>query len=77
MHPFHGHTRHTVFSLFRTENCGVFCVFHTVFFPPRQDTNAGNVHRESAHKRCFVTVKSVFINRYTASLYRIPTATKL
>ena len=27
----------TVFSLFRTENCGLFCVFPTVFFPPRQE----------------------------------------
>jgi hypothetical protein len=23
--------KYTVFSLFRTENCGVFCIFHTVF----------------------------------------------
>jgi hypothetical protein len=27
--------QYTVFSLFRTENCEVFCVFHSVFFPPR------------------------------------------
>jgi hypothetical protein len=32
------HGFYTVFSLFRTENCGLFCVFPTVFFPPRQDT---------------------------------------
>jgi hypothetical protein len=29
---------YTVFSLFRTENCGLFCFFFTFFFPPRQDT---------------------------------------
>jgi hypothetical protein len=32
------HGFYTVFSLFRTENCGLFCVFSTVSFPPRQDT---------------------------------------
>jgi hypothetical protein len=29
------HGFYTVFSLFRTENCGLFCVFPTVFSPPR------------------------------------------
>jgi hypothetical protein len=29
---------YTVLSLFRTENCGLCCVFSTVFFPPSQDT---------------------------------------
>jgi hypothetical protein len=31
------HGFYTVFSLFRTENCGIFCVFPTVFLPPRQE----------------------------------------
>jgi hypothetical protein len=70
--------RYTVFSLFR--NCGFFCVFHTVFFPPRQERTRimyTRVYRNQRIKRRFVTVKSVFIGRYTASLYRISTATKL
>jgi hypothetical protein len=31
------HVFYTVFSLFRTEICGLFCVFPAVFFPPRQE----------------------------------------
>jgi hypothetical protein len=51
----------------------VFLRFSHGFFPTASRTYADNVRPslpESAHKRCFVTVKSVFINRYTASLYR-------
>jgi hypothetical protein len=31
------HGFYTVFSLFHTENCGLFSVYPTFFFPPRQE----------------------------------------
>jgi hypothetical protein len=31
------HGFYTVFSLFRIENCGLFCIFPTVFFPPHKE----------------------------------------
>jgi hypothetical protein len=56
-----------VFSLFRTENWWFFCVFHTVFYPPREERMqikyTGNCHNWR-RIQCFVTVKSVFINRH-------------
>jgi hypothetical protein len=58
----------------------VFLRFSHGFFPTASRTYANDTHRnlpQSAHKRCLLSVKSVFINRYTASLYRISTATKL
>jgi hypothetical protein len=33
-----GLKKYVVFSLFRNENCGFFCIFYTFFFPPRKDT---------------------------------------
>jgi hypothetical protein len=59
---------YTVFSLFRTENCGFFCVFSAFFFRPY----ANNVHREvpeSAQNTAFLN--PLFLNRRSVSLYRI------
>jgi hypothetical protein len=59
---------YTVFSLFRIENCGFFCVFSSFFFRPY----ANNVHREvpeSAQNTAFLN--PLFLNRRSVSLYRI------
>jgi hypothetical protein len=58
----------------------VFPRFSHGFFSPRQERTRlmyTGVYRNQRIKRCFGTVKSVFIGCYTASIYRISTATKL
>jgi hypothetical protein len=71
------HGFYTFFSLFRTENCGLFCVFSTIFFPPRQErtriTYTGK-YRNRRRIQCFVTVFRCFFNRkpgFIISLYGV------